>query len=163
MTHDALNPYATVHRPRVVIHRKDASATRGAAYCRRMELERQPRSRGQNGPLIVAGVIVIAIGVSLLGRRMPDWEVSGHLWPLILILIGIVKLTSDAPSRPGRRPRPAGLWLVYLGLWGLLNEFHLFGFDYHSSWPLVVIGAGLMIMWRASTCDSATAPPGEER
>ncbi len=28
-------------------------------------------------------------------------------------------------------------------------EMHLFGLDYGTSWPLMVVGAGLLIVWRA--------------
>jgi hypothetical protein len=99
---------------------------------------------------VVAGVIVMIVGLSLLVDRL-DWDVrlSGHFWPLILIVIGIARLADRSAACGARRSVRSGLWLVYVGLWGLINEFHLFGLNYGTSWPLLVIGAGVGMVWRA--------------
>ncbi len=42
-----------------------------------------------------------------------------------------------------------GIWMIFIGIWGLLTEFQVFGLDYHTSWPLLIIGAGLKMVWRS--------------
>jgi hypothetical protein len=114
-------------------------------------MDSQQSDRDWRGGRVFGGIVVIIVGISMLIDRTGwfDVRVSSHYWPLILIALGVMKLLE--PRQRGRRPRPAiaGVWLVYLGCWGLVNELHLFGFDYHSSWPLLVVGAGVGIVWRA--------------
>jgi cell wall-active antibiotic response 4TMS protein YvqF len=51
---------------------------------------------------------------------------------------------------------------VFVGCWALANEFALFGFDYGTSWPLVVIGAGVLVVWRALDPVTRPSPPGAQ-
>jgi hypothetical protein len=104
-----------------------------------------------NNGRILAGIAVILAGLAMLADRtgFGGLHLSGRYWPLILIALGVLRL-SDRPGTEGaRRSVGSGLWLVYIGLWGLVSEFHLFGFDYRNSWPLLVVGAGVRIVWRA--------------
>jgi hypothetical protein len=39
--------------------------------------------------------------------------------------------------------------LTAVGVWGLISEARLFGFDYSTSWPLLIIAAGMIMVWRA--------------
>jgi hypothetical protein len=92
---------------------------------------------------LVGGLILIALGaVFLLGQQglfgaagIRDW------WPLIVVALGVGKLVTGGD---GRRRR-GGFWLVFIGLWLLANTNHFFGLDWHNSWPIVLIGAGLMM------------------
>jgi LiaF transmembrane domain len=96
----------------------------------------------------VFGLVLILIGVMLALDR--GWVLgSVSFWPFILLLIAAVKLIDPPLSPPGIRSRRAGAWLLLLGAWGVVNEFHVLGFDYDSSWPLLIIGIGLMMVWRA--------------
>jgi hypothetical protein len=119
------------------------------AYRRGMEtrVERHPKpGKGQ----VVAGIILMIVGLSLLVDRLDlDVRLSGHFWPFILIVMGVARLTDGGAACDGQRHTRSGAWLLYLGLWGLVTEFHLFGLDYRTSWPLLVIGAGAGIVWRA--------------
>jgi hypothetical protein len=92
---------------------------------------------------LVGGLILIALGaVFLLGQQglfgvagIRDW------WPLIVVAMGVGKMVS---SGSGRRRR-GGIWLVFIGLWLLANTNHYYGLDWHNSWPIVLIGSGVMI------------------
>lgn len=101
---------------------------------------------------VFAGLIIIAAGVMLLADRIgiSGIHLSGRYWPLLLMAFGFVRLF-DAPTRRTgrRRSRWTGVWFIYLGLWGLVSEFHLLGLDYNSSWPLLIVGAGLGMVWRS--------------
>jgi hypothetical protein len=48
---------------------------------------------------------------------------------------------------------------VGVGLWGLISETRVFGFGYSTSWPLLVILAGVAIVWRAMEQPASAGPP----
>jgi hypothetical protein len=58
------------------------------------------------------------------------------------------------------------MWLLFVGGWGLLNEYRLFGIHYGHSWPILLIGAGVLMVWRAMdqgvTNRSTSAPARRE-
>jgi hypothetical protein len=105
---------------------------------------------GRHYGRIIGGIAVILVGLSMLADRagFDGVHLSGRDWPLILVAIGLLRL-ADVSGQPAGRRRWRGAWLVYVGCWGLLNEFHVFGLDYGTSWPLLVVGAGVAIVWRA--------------
>jgi hypothetical protein len=107
------------------------------------------QTRGLNGRVLV-GMLIIAAGLVMMSDQI-GWSglhLSGRYWPLFLIGFGLVRWL--APADCGRpRARRGGAWFMYLGLWFFVNEFHLFGLDYHNSWPLLIIGAGIGMVWRA--------------
>jgi hypothetical protein len=100
---------------------------------------------------ILAGVVIILAGLSLLADRTGYHFqlLPGRLWPLILIAFGVVRLTDRGRPDGSRRSARSGAWFIFLGIWGLVSEFHLFGLDYNTSWPLLVVAAGVLIVWRA--------------
>jgi hypothetical protein len=101
---------------------------------------------------VVFGLILVGVGTILLADRM-DWmgiRINVPIWPFILLFLGFAKLGDyrfDAHGR--RRVNRSGAWLMFIGAWGLLNEYQLFGVHYRHSWPLLVIGAGTMVVWHA--------------
>jgi len=104
------------------------------------------------GGAVVAGVVIIAVGLALLAERlgMPFVNLPGNYWPLFLVALGLIRFI-DPPAHGDGRPRSRrfGAWLIYVGAWGYLNELHWFGFTYRTSWPLLVIGIGIGTIWRA--------------
>lgn len=99
------------------------------------------------GGRVFVGLVVMAVGVMLLMDRMGryDFHLTTRLWPFVLILLGASRLLSG----PRHRSRLTSLWLIWIGGWGLLTEFHVFGLDYDTSWPLLVVGVGLLIVGRS--------------
>ena len=66
------------------------------------------------------------------------------------MVMGAARLATTQADPDGRvRSRRSGVWLIMVGFWGLISEFHLFGFTFATSWPLLVIGAGVLIVWRS--------------
>ena len=109
-------------------------------------------SQGADGGRVLAGLLVIAAGLVLLADRlgMDGIHLSGRYWPLLLIAFGAVRFLNPPAGRHGRRrSRRPGAWLMYVGAWGLVSEFHVLGFSYQTSWPLLLVGAGVGIIWRA--------------
>jgi hypothetical protein len=114
-------------------------------------METLERDEGSDSGRVVVGLVIIAIGTALFIDRtgLMDIRVDlGHYWPFILIVMGLARF-ADPPRRAGRRQRRSGGWLLWVGLWGLVSEFHVLGLDYGSSWPLLVIGAGIGMVCRA--------------
>lgn len=106
------------------------------------------RSHGR----VVVGLLIIAAGLVMLADQigLSEVRVSGRFWPLFLIALGVVRLVDPPVHRNGRAgSRRTGAWFIYLGLWFLLNEFHVYEFDYQTSWPLLIVGAGIIMVWRA--------------
>ena len=116
---------------------------------------------------IIWGAFIIAIGLILLADRtgLVGWRYAGSFWPLLLIAIGTLKFVQPLGAHRGRSQRSGG-FLIFIGAWGLLNELHLGGLDYENSWPILVIGSGVSIVWRAwfggSPC-GARIPNGGNR
>jgi hypothetical protein len=50
--------------------------------------------------------------------------------------------------------------LMMTGLWFLVVNFGIFGLTYHNAWPLLIVGVGLSIMWRAFLDERAPAGDG---
>ena len=41
-----------------------------------------------------------------------------------------------------------GIWLIGVGVWMLAAQMHFFGLDFHTSWPLLVVLSGIIIVIR---------------
>jgi hypothetical protein len=72
----------------------------------------------------------------------------GHIsryWPVLLILLGIARLLDyDGTSRHG-----TGVGWIFLGAWFLVSINGMFGLDFHNSWPILIIGWGISLLWKA--------------
>lgn len=112
-------------------------------------------SRGR----ILLGMAIVLIGVAMLVERNDAWGIHIHAgwWPFLLIFLGLVKMAS--PGERGGRPRSrrGGFWLLAVGVWGWISEAGIFGLDYATSWPLLIVALGITIVWR-----SMDAPSGRQ-
>jgi hypothetical protein len=100
---------------------------------------------------VFTGILIILVGATLLMDRMDIGKIaiSHHDWPLLLLALGGARMLWPGTRRGRPRSRRSAAWLLYVGCWGLVNELHLFGLDYDTSWPLMMVGAGLATVWRA--------------
>lgn len=94
------------------------------------------------------GITLIVFGALLLVDRLSSVEFDNG-WPLFAIALGVWKLVEPPPSGRVLRSRRFGVWLLFIGCWGLLNGIHAFGMNYANSWPALVVGAGLILVWRS--------------
>jgi hypothetical protein len=99
--------------------------------------------RGSRANHVVVGVWFVLAGVLLLLDQFDVIHVGGlgHLWPLLLLGLGIGKMVVATDSR-GRR---GAYWLLVIGLWFTLNEFTVY--RAHDAWPLLVLAIGAKIIW----------------
>jgi hypothetical protein len=109
------------------------------------------QTSGSNSGRVLVGVLIIVAGLVLMADQigLSGIYFSGRYWPLFLIAFGLVRLIAPADCGGRRGSRRGGAWFMYLGLWFFVNEYHLFGLDYHNSWPLLIVGAGIGMVRRA--------------
>ena len=101
---------------------------------------RRGRDRDRHSGL-VGGLVLITIGAIFLVDQMgwaPGFRFH-HLWPLILIVIGLANLFT------GRRRGWGGGWLVLVGTMFLLHENRVLVLG--RTWPLFIVAAGLGLMF----------------
>ena len=107
-------------------------------------------------------IILIAIGALFLLNNLDvvpgiNWS---DFWPVILIVIGIVKLVDAGPG--GHYTGPAVLLSV--GVIFLVSNLHLLPFPVWSLWPLLLIAGGLAMLvdrvsWGDRVADSIRRGP----
>lgn len=124
------------------------------------------RSEGVRSSRFIIGLVIICLGALFLFDSL-GWiesrDVLRHVWPLILVAIGISILS----RHDGRRRRHGwvfivvGLW-IFVGKLGLL-DFHFWGFVF----PLMLLFVGGLLVYRSLkpprigvTFDPKDAPPG---
>ena len=112
-------------------------------------------------PHLFFGVALIMLGALLLVDRMAVMDLDVSYWPFFVIAFALIRLIDPPPSGRVPRSRRSGMWLLFIGGWGLVNEFHVYGLDYETSWPLMVVGAGLMLVWRSFEGPGACQRPQE--
>lgn len=120
---------------------------------------------------VASGLVILALGtLMLLDRHDVFGREAMRLFPgVVLIVLGAVRLVSGDCSRPGRRTGFGGFWLVFIGAWLIANESHLMGLSYRDSWPILIIGAGVLIVLRelvgprGDSAPTDATPPSERR
>jgi len=116
------------------------------------------------GP-VVGGAVLLVLGLTMfLDNHGLGLSLRHAFGPLCLIVLGSLMLAenggfvygcrerlADGTSRPNLRKRgglTGGLWLVGVGCWMLVSQLHVFGLDYHTSWPLLIILSGTIMLVR---------------
>ena len=94
---------------------------------------------------IIPAIVVIGIGVLLLLRNMDIAFVQDlwRYWPGILIAAGLVRLV-DAHHQ---QAQVTGGILVGVGVILLANTLGLLHLTWNDAWPLVLIGAGIVMLY----------------
>jgi hypothetical protein len=93
------------------------------------------------------GIFLLTAGILLMLNRIDLLEVGSiwDFWPLIIIVIGLGRLL-DAEFQWEYRK---AFWMLFLGAWFQICQLHLFGLYYHNSWPILIIGIGIEILWKS--------------
>ncbi|MCK9408069.1 MAG: DUF5668 domain-containing protein [Bacteriovoracaceae bacterium] len=107
----------------------------------------------------VVGSMLILFGIIMLLHELDiiylyDLGVRSvwHLWPFILVIIGIGKLV-DAPTmyHIGK-----GIWWIFLGMWLYISIYHIYGLSFSETWPAILIAWGVSMMWESLTKNPRT-------
>lgn len=96
---------------------------------------------------LIGGLVLITVGALFLLQEL-DITRIGRLWafwPVILIVLGLARIID-----PGEHERRSGgFWLLAIGSWLLIGSLGLFGFSYGTSWPLLLVMFGLIVIGQA--------------
>lgn len=112
----------------------------------------RPCPRQPGAPEVITrwlpGVIVVALGVGFLLSNLHVWHWRLRLdclWPVILIIVGLGKITwggfSDAVW---------GLAIAAFGGGVMLSCFGYLPFDWWNLWPIFVVALGVIWLWSAN-------------
>jgi hypothetical protein len=123
--------------------------------------DNQPNHGWENGHRLIPALIVIGIGVLFLLNNLNILYVSEwtRYWPVILIALGLVKLV-DANSPAGH---VAGAIFVGVGAILLGQTLGYLNVRMHDLWPLFLIGAGLLMLFRGDSWRGISRGPGRSR
>jgi predicted membrane protein len=100
------------------------------------------RERGRRASGLFPGLILVLIGTVVLLDHMGiiSKQVIWTFWPIVLIVLGLVKVIEP-------RGRIAGVVLLVVGAVFLLHNLGLTRLSWGDIWPMVLIGVGLMLIW----------------
>jgi predicted membrane protein len=117
-----------------------------------MNTDSVPRLSAQ----VFVGVAVIGLGLIYLldNLGLIDAHLTLRLWPVLLILFGVLKL-AQARAVPGY---VSGGALVLLGVVFTIDRLGLFTMHWRTLWPLALIVAGGAVVATAIRARSGTAP-----
>jgi hypothetical protein len=95
---------------------------------------------------LTGGLVLIAIGLIFLLARMDVFS-ERALWRLlpwgVLLVMGGLKVLSGG----GWRLEKGGLTMILIGAWGLVSSLGVAGLTWGTSWPLLLIGFGLLAVF----------------
>ena len=91
------------------------------------------------------GVFLILLGVSILLDRQGLIDMP-HIWGLWPILFFAFAVSHLADGRFG-----SAVMMVGLGIWFFANNEGWWGFDWMTTWPLLIVVVGLSIVIKAVT------------
>ena len=99
------------------------------------------------GKHLAAGLILTAIGLIFLLGNMGYLDVRRvfAFWPVILIIFGVVRIVTSRGCR-----QTAGIFGVVVGLLFLLGSFGIIRLAFRELWPILLIGVGASMLWRAA-------------
>jgi predicted membrane protein len=108
-----------------------------------------PNSQKNPSTQIVIGLFVIAVGLLFLFDNLGwlDLNFTLHVWPTALIFFGILKLLQTR-TRSGM---VVGWALIAIGGLVLLKETGLIAISWRSLWPVLMIAAGLAVVFKSTS------------
>jgi predicted membrane protein len=105
--------------------------------------DNREKDKRDKGPVIGA-VVFIVVGTVLLLERLGYVPLGFalHFWPMIFVVIGILKVVYAGG-------RPTGVVLIGLGIALQLNEMGITHLRFRDMWPAMLIVAGVAMLWQA--------------
>ena len=102
-------------------------------------------------PRLVVGLAIMVLGTLFLldNMNVVEFDQASRFWPLAPIAVGLTMLLQPR----GSTHRAFGGFLVVVGIWVLLDDFDIIGVSLSDAWPLLLIGFGGWIVWRAFSGD----------
>jgi predicted membrane protein len=112
-----------------------------------------PVTRTNPKAQMVLGLLVVVIGLLFLVDNLGwiDLDFRRLLWPTALLVAGVLKLTQTRTNSGN----VVGVILVCVGSIGVLRGIGFLDFDWRDVWPLVMIAAGIGIVYKAGHASKA--------
>jgi len=106
------------------------------------------KGRHSRGGSLVVGLVLVALGVIFLLERqgMVPSDLLFHLWPLILVIVGLTKLLGRH-DHDETKERIWGTLLILFGGLLLVGEFGYPQFRFFRIWPFALIVLGIYVVW----------------
>jgi predicted membrane protein len=110
--------------------------------------------RSTKPPGLAAGLILIGLGtLFLLGHMgIVDTGKLWKFWPLIIVVVGLVKFFKE-------RSQVGGAITIVVGVLLQLNQLGYLQLSWGSLWPLILIAAGIAMIWSRFEMPKFPAPP----
>lgn len=108
-----------------------------------MEEHRQSRYSGQllvGAGLVLMGILFLLDNADIIAIG-PIWR----FWPLFIVAGGASRFFSAR----NMKEEIEGAWLAFTGAWLYVSINHVFGLRFGTSWPILVIGWGITILWKS--------------
>ena len=98
---------------------------------------------------VILGVLVIGMGLLFLLDNMNIWDFHRAIqfWPMVFILVGVIKLF-DTNSSDGYF---LGAVLILVGVLMIMGRLGLIYFSWRTLWPLMLIALGGSVLYKAVT------------
>ena len=89
-------------------------------------------------------LVFITVGLILLLEKLGflPYGFALHFWPMVFVVIGIVKIAYAGG-------RPTGVVLIGLGVFLQLHEMGIIHLNFWDLWPVFIIVAGVAMLWQA--------------
>jgi len=96
---------------------------------------------------LATGLVLVAIGAIFLLGNMGYLDVRQVFvyWPLILIFFGVVRIVESRDNYS----HSAGMFWIAIGLLFLLGSLGVIRIALRDLWPVLLIGVGVLMLWRA--------------
>jgi predicted membrane protein len=113
------------------------------------------RNKSNATTQMVLGLFVIAVGMLFLLDNLGwvDLDFRLHLWPTALMFVGVLKILQTR-TQSGMI---VGGAFIFIGGMVLLKETGLLHISWHSLWPVLLIAAGLAVVFKSTTGSSIFA------
>ncbi len=101
-------------------------------------------SRAHHTSQLAWGGVLLLLGSAMLLSNLDVFDLGSlwRHWPLIVVAMGIGKLISSETPRE----RGNALWWLFIGAWLYISVLRVFGFGFHDSWPILLIGIGISMV-----------------
>lgn len=117
---------------------------------------RERMHRSSRPPGMAAGLILIAVGtLFLLGHMgLVDTGRLWKFWPLIIVVVGLLKFFKE-------RSQVGGAITIVIGGLLQLNQLGYLQLSWGSVWPLILIAAGIAMIWSRFEVPKFPTPPAD--
>lgn len=117
---------------------------------------REKMQRSSRPPGMAVGLILIAVGtLFLLGHMgLVDTGRLWKFWPLIIVVAGLVKFFKE-------RSQVGGAITIVIGVLLQLNQLGYLQLSWGSVWPLILIAAGIAMIWSRFEVPNFPTPPAD--